>query len=267
MLDPQQQEMLKKLASDTDPNRAGAVDQITREVNKNAFSNRLDNQSSGGQSTRLAPGEVKNLIEQFKKAQGTNAGSAAQTGQAAQGIYVRSTPDSRTASTSSGSGRSGIANRVAAFGGRNSTPQQLDGATSGRLAVLIKEGDAAAQGQDYTGALQKYWTAWDLLPEPKTGWDTAVWILAKVADSNFRTHNYATARDNILVALRCPNSQGNSFLHMRLGQCYFELGNRDYAVNELMTAYKGSGRSIFGQEDSKYFQFLTSTANPPPGGW
>ena len=112
-----------------------------------------------------------------------------------------------------------------------------------------------------------YWKAWDLLPEPKTEWDAATWILAAVGDANFLGKDYKAGRDNLSNAMHCPNAIGNPFIHLRLGQCQFELGNEERAADELTRALMGAGEEILQQEDPKYFKFLKTKLKPPPGGW
>ena len=74
-------------------------------------------------------------------------------------------------------------------------------------------------------------------------------------------------RDNVSMAMHCPGAIGNPFLHLRLGQCQFELGNLDRAADELARAYMGTGIEIFEDEEGKYFEFLKTRLQPPPGGW
>ena len=59
---------------------------------------------------------------------------------------------------------------------------------------------------------------------------------------------------------------GNPFLHLRLGQCHFELGNLDGAADELARAYMSAGDEIFVGAD-KYFAFLKTRLEAPPGEW
>lgn len=125
--------------------------------------------------------------------------------------------------------------------------------------------DFAAQGK-YAEALAQYWSAWDLLPEPKTDWDAATWILAAIGDANFLAGDFVAGRDNLSTAMHCPEAIGNPFLHLRLGQCQFELGNLDRAADELARAYMGAGADLF-EGAGKYFDFLKTKLKPPPGGW
>jgi len=132
---------------------------------------------------------------------------------------------------------------------------------------LSAQGDEHAKESRYADALGNYWAAWDLLPEPKTEWEAATWILAAVGDANFQGGDYTAGRDNLANAMRCPGAIGNPFLHLRLGQCHFELGESDRAADELMRAYMGAGDQIFSEQDPKYLAFLQTRAkdvNPLP---
>jgi hypothetical protein len=60
---------------------------------------------------------------------------------------------------------------------------------------------------------------------------------------------------------------GNPFLHLRLGQCRFELGDLDRAADELARAYMGDGEDVFEDEAPKYLAFLKTRLQPPSGGW
>ncbi|VTT98207.1 tpr repeat protein : Uncharacterized protein OS=Methylophilaceae bacterium 11 GN=Meth11DRAFT_0267 PE=4 SV=1 [Gemmataceae bacterium] len=135
-----------------------------------------------------------------------------------------------------------------------------------RIQTLCQQGDALARKRLYPAALEQYWAAWDLLPEPQTEWQAATWILAAVGDANFLSDDFTAGRDNLSLAMHCPGAIGNPFLHLRLGQCQFELGNLDRAADELARAYMGAGPDIFTSAD-KYFAFLKTRLQPPPGGW
>lgn len=143
---------------------------------------------------------------------------------------------------------------------------ELDDAIHERIQTLCAEGDELAKKANYPAALKKYWAAWDLLPEPQTDWEAATWILGAVGDANFLGGDYVAGRDNLSMAMHCPDAIENPFLHLRLGQCQFELGNLDRAADELARAYMGAGAEIFEGAD-KYFAFLKTRLKPPPGGW
>jgi tetratricopeptide (TPR) repeat protein len=137
---------------------------------------------------------------------------------------------------------------------------ELDDDVHERIEDLCKKGDALAENERYAAALKKYWEAWDFLPEPRTEWEAATWILAAIGDACFLSADYTAGRDNLTTAMHCPDAIGNPFLHMRLGQCQFELGNFDGAADELTRAYMAEGDEIFADEDPKYFAFLKTRA-------
>lgn len=136
----------------------------------------------------------------------------------------------------------------------------------GRIKALCADGDLLAQDGNYLSALSQYWAAWDLLPEPQTQWEAATWILGAIGDANYRSGDFVAGRDNLSLAMHCPHAIGNPFLHLRLGQCQFELGNLDRAADELTRAYMCGGSELFNEGDN-YFAFLKSRLDPPPEGW
>lgn len=115
--------------------------------------------------------------------------------------------------------------------------EALDDATHAEIKRRCALGDGHVERAEYPQALTQYWATWDLLPEPKTQWNAATWILGAIGDANFASGDYAAGRDNLSNAMFCPGAVGNPFLHLRLGQCQFELGNLDRAADELMRAY------------------------------
>jgi tetratricopeptide (TPR) repeat protein len=118
--------------------------------------------------------------------------------------------------------------------------------------------DSLARG-DYRSAYAYFSEMWSLLPEPKTDWNASTWILTSLGDVCFQGGKFDAARQNLEAAILCPNAIGNPFIHLRLGQTYYELGLLDAAANELMRAYMGGGREIFS-DDAKYLEFLSTRA-------
>ena len=61
--------------------------------------------------------------------------------------------------------------------------------------------------------------------------------------------------------MQCPEAIGNPFIHLRLGQAQFELGDKEAAADELMRAYMGAGAEIFAEEAPKYLEYLATVAD------
>ena len=57
-------------------------------------------------------------------------------------------------------------------------------------------------------------------------------------------------------ALNCPDALANPFVHIRLGQALYELGNTERAKEHLLRAYMLNGEDIFEGQDEKYFELI-----------
>jgi tetratricopeptide (TPR) repeat protein len=136
-----------------------------------------------------------------------------------------------------------------------------------RFERLYAEGDRLAENGDGNAALGQYSEAWDVIPGDKERYPESTRLLAAVGDVYFDHGRYEKAADTFASAVRCPDGLGNPYTHPRIGQCRFELGEPDRAADELVRAYMGAGDDIFASEDPKYFAFLKTRLEPPPGGW
>jgi tetratricopeptide (TPR) repeat protein len=132
---------------------------------------------------------------------------------------------------------------------------------------LSPRGDLLAKRLQFEKAIGAYQEAWKLLPEPAEDWSAATWILAAIGDAQFEAEKFEEALQTFAHAMRCPEAIGNPFLHLRLGQISFELGDRDRAADELARAYMGGGEELFASDDPSYLEFLKTRLRPPVGGW
>ncbi|WP_242421826.1 MULTISPECIES: tetratricopeptide repeat protein [unclassified Acidovorax] len=135
---------------------------------------------------------------------------------------------------------------------------ELPNAADQQIKDLCARGDHHAAKREFNRALSLYWEAFDLLPEPRTKWNAGTWILTVIGDANFLAGDFVAGRDNLTTAMHYPDAIGNPFIHLRLGQCQFELGERDRAADELTRAYMGGGMNILLEDDPKYLEFLES---------
>ncbi len=146
--------------------------------------------------------------------------------------------------------------------------ETLDDALYDQITALCKQGDDLFETGRLDEALERYNQAWALLPDPKHQWEAATWILTAIGDANYTKGDYQMARNALTGAMHCPDAIGNPFIHLRLGECQFELGDLDRAADELMRAYMGAGPEIFEGDDPKYLRFLSTRAKDievPPG--
>jgi tetratricopeptide (TPR) repeat protein len=144
---------------------------------------------------------------------------------------------------------------------------ELDDKIHTRVKELCKDGDRLIAAKEFSSALKEYQKALGLLPSPISDWEAGTWIWVAIGDAHFRCGNFPEAYNAFSEATHCPGGLGNPYVHLRLGEVQFELGNEILAADELARAYMGGGKEIFAEELPKYFEFVKSKLHMPPEGW
>ncbi|MCG8057840.1 MAG: tetratricopeptide repeat protein [Candidatus Thiodiazotropha endolucinida] len=143
---------------------------------------------------------------------------------------------------------------------------QLSDEVHQKITSLSEEGNALADEGKYQEANKKFIEALEFLPEPLEQWEACTWLLAAIGDMNYLQGSYEYAKKALSDAMHCPDAIGNPFIHLRLGQTQYELGDKEKAADELARAYMGAGKEIFETENPKYFEFLKTVLKPPANG-
>lgn len=133
---------------------------------------------------------------------------------------------------------------------------ELDDALHARIVELSDQGNALCERGDYDAALARFQQALDLLPPPIERWEAGLWLLAALGDAEFLRGRTQAALVHFQHAMQCPDALGNAFIHLRLGQCKFDLGDLDKAADELARAYMAGGPEMFEDEPPRYIEFL-----------
>lgn len=139
---------------------------------------------------------------------------------------------------------------------------QLNDALHARIVALSELGDSLVNSGSPEEALSRYREALALLPKPIEQWEAAMWLLAAIGDTLVLARRYEEAAEALRQAMRCPDAIGNPFLHLRLGEAEYEIGDRTRALDDLARAYIGAGEEIFAQEDPKYLAALRGVLLP-----
>ena len=141
--------------------------------------------------------------------------------------------------------------------------KQLPDDLHAQIITLSEQGNELVDSESFSEARAAWQMAWDLLPEPPEQWEAATWLLTSIGDAYYREGLHADALEPLQRAVSCPGGLGNPFLHLRLGQVQFELGNMPRAQDELARAFMGGGDELFEAEDPKYWQFIREILRPP----
>jgi tetratricopeptide (TPR) repeat protein len=135
-------------------------------------------------------------------------------------------------------------------------PQQIE--------ALCEHGNDLSAIGEYDEALAQFRDAWALLPEPRGTSEASLWLLGTMGDMEFQLERFEAARDHLLHAFDCPEAASNPFLHLRLGQCHYELGQSEAAADALVRAFLLDSPDIFDDEDPKYLALVRSRLDAPP---
>ena len=103
-------------------------------------------------------------------------------------------------------------------------------------------------------AYRKYKEALDIIPEPKTAYETATWIFVSIGDLYFKKGQYDIARDYFFEAKNCPNGVSNPYVLFRV--TLVETEDNNQAKEFLLRAYMLVGDDIFWDEDEKYYNVI-----------
>lgn len=132
----------------------------------------------------------------------------------------------------------------------------LDNATEQEIKQFCVEGYQNYDNKNYKTALRLFYQAWLLIPKPQSSLDQAGWILTAIGDTYFRLEQYQQGKEALSSALHCVGIDDNPFVHLRLGQCLYELGDHGSARQELNHAYSAGGEKLFLDESPKYLSAI-----------
>lgn len=138
----------------------------------------------------------------------------------------------------------------------NRTALEMDDETHRKITAHTDRGNEFFEAEQYPQALEEYQKAVPLIPQPVEDWEAAMWVFAGIGDCHFMMREYPQAHEAFSHAVACAGGLGNWFIHLRLGESQFELGNLTRARDELARAYMGHGREAFAHEHPKYYAFL-----------
>lgn len=134
--------------------------------------------------------------------------------------------------------------------------KQLPNEIHEEITSLCKRGDELVKLGNVEKAKKNYVDSLKLLPSDHREWEAATWIYVAMGDMYFHLKNYEQAFKCFYTAVQCPQGVGNPYIHLRLGQLYFEEGSFDESADELTRAYMGGGLGILLEDDPKYLEFL-----------
>ena len=135
-------------------------------------------------------------------------------------------------------------------------PPELDRAIADKTRDLCQQGYELFDAGDIKTAIRRFYSAWTMIPKPQTQWQEAGWILTALGDAYFTKGDFDNGREALSSALHCPKAMGNPIIHLRLGQCLFELNEQEKAAQQFELVRNHGGEALINKEDPKYFSHV-----------
>lgn len=133
---------------------------------------------------------------------------------------------------------------------------ELNDKVYSEITALCEAGDEYCEKDKYEKAIKKYEEALRLIPDPKYDWEASTWVYVAIGDAYYMQDKYSEALNYFSESFKCPDGITNPFILLRLGECYYELGNLKQAQEYLLRAFMLEGDEIFDGEDEKYFELI-----------
>ncbi len=117
------------------------------------------------------------------------------------------------------------------------------------------EGEGFMDIERYDHAATCFNNAFEVLPKPKAKWASALQILGAKGDACFLLGDF-TAGEEAFKLCMSHGGLNNPFIHMRYGQCLFELDEKEKALHEFAMVHLKAGAAIFAEDDKKYLEYF-----------
>lgn len=124
------------------------------------------------------------------------------------------------------------------------------------IEQIVLKAEQNVEEEKYKAALKKFKKAFDLLPTPKDQYTIGTYLLSAIGDLFFIIQKFDWAISNLTAALEFPEGKNNGFIHLRLGQAYYQKGDTDKAKIHLRKALDLEGEEIFEDESIIYLEFI-----------
>lgn len=123
------------------------------------------------------------------------------------------------------------------------------------IVSAVEKGNELHDSKSYEEALDEYNKAWEMLPEPKLGWEIASWIAACIYSAYFDMTSFTKAKEWAEVALQTRSSDIDTSPLIDLGMVCYELGQYDESYKYFDDAYIYGKARAFKERPKKYLDF------------
>ena len=126
-----------------------------------------------------------------------------------------------------------------------------------RVITMIQESNKIYKERGVESALEKLLETWDIIPEPKVENNMATVVVSFIANNYFAQKQYDRALywgDILKKAQTYKIDSGEGFFFC--GKVYFEIDEKDKAIEEFVVAWEKSRGRAFRGESPEYLALV-----------
>jgi len=138
-----------------------------------------------------------------------------------------------------------------------STPRALDQPVADAIFSVMTEGYEFAKKGETAVAGSRMQQAWDMIPEPKLGWDISTIAVLLIAKFYRSIGDYTKAHEWADRFLTLEHLPGDGAPFILKGSIYYEAGDLAAAREWLKKGLEVGRRRAFSGEDPKYLRLVT----------
>jgi tetratricopeptide (TPR) repeat protein len=124
------------------------------------------------------------------------------------------------------------------------------------IEILSEQGNLAMERGEYKLGIFYFQKALDIIPNPKNDWESSEWLYASLGDAYFFEEKYVDACNSFNESILISQESTSSFVYLRMGESFFEIGDSSKASEYLLRAYMLDGYDIFENEPKKYINLI-----------
>ncbi len=137
---------------------------------------------------------------------------------------------------------------------KNCSNNNLSEDVLNQITELKNKGEKAFGNKHFKEAKDYYFEALNIIHEPIEPYADATKLLMAIGDCCFYMKDFEACFNMFSRAIQCVDGFGNPFIHLRLGQMYYEKEDFEKSKLDLKRAYLLGGEQLFENEDEKYLK-------------
>lgn len=95
-----------------------------------------------------------------------------------------------------------------------------------KIEELCQSGEAAFDDDELESALEYYLEAWDLIPQPRGGYEGTGWVAAAIGEVLFEQEKYKESFDYYEEAYYAIGGKLNPYINFMMGKCLYLLNKK-----------------------------------------